>query len=73
LEYIDNIKISDSEPKSYYTEIKSKYYSNKELILENALKEHGIPEDFYEMEYSVFLTERRKKIAMLIKEMYSNI
>lgn len=73
LEYIDNIKISDSEPKSYYTEIKSKYYSTKELVLENALKEHGIPDDFYEMKYSVFLTERRKKIAMLIKEMFSNI
>ena len=73
LEYIDNIKISDSEPRSYYNEIKSKYYSNKEFVLENALTEHGIPNDFYEMEYSVFLTERRKKIAMLIKEMYSNI
>ncbi len=73
LEYIDNIKISDSEPKSYYNEIKSKYYSGKESVLENALKEHGVPIDFYEMEYSVFLTERRKKIAILIKEMYSNI
>jgi hypothetical protein len=73
LEYIDNIKISDSEPKSYYNEIKSKYYAGKEHVLENALKEHGVPNDFYEMEYSVFLTERRKKIAMMIKEMYSNI
>lgn len=73
LEYIDNIKISDSEPRTYYNEIKSKYYSSKVLILENALEEHGIPTGFYEMDYLVFLTERRKKIAMLIKEMYSNI
>lgn len=73
LEYIDNIKISDLEPKTYYNGIRSKYYSTKELVLENALKEHGIPNNFYEMEYSVFLTERRKKIAMLIKEMYNNI
>ncbi len=73
LEYIDNIKISDSEPRSYYNEIKSKYYSGKEFVLENTLKEHGVPINFYEMEYSVFLTERRKKIAILIKEMYSNI
>jgi len=68
LEYIDNIKISDTEPKSYYNEIKSNYYSNKESILENSLKEHGIPNDFYELEYKVFLIERRKKISMLIKE-----
>ncbi len=73
LEYIDNIKISDTEPKSYYNEIKSKYYSGKETVLENALKEHCIPIDFYDMEYSTFLNERRKKIASLIKEMYSNI
>jgi hypothetical protein len=73
LEYIDNIKISDSEPRSYYNEIKSKYYSTKEFVLENALKEHGIPNDFYEMEYSEFLTERQKKISMLLKEMYLNI
>jgi len=73
LEYIDNIKISDTEPKSYYTEIKSKYYSGKETILENSLKEHCIPIDFYDMEYSVFLNERRKKISLMIKEMYSNI
>jgi hypothetical protein len=45
----------------------------KEFVLENALKEHGIPIDFYEMEYSVFLSERRKKIAILIKDMFSNI
>lgn len=73
LEYIDNIKISNSEPRSYYNEIKSKYYLGKEFVLENALKEHGIPIDFYEMEYSVFLSERRKKIAILIKDMFSNI
>lgn len=73
LEYLDNIKISDTEPKSYYNEIKSKYYSGKEFVLENALKEHCIPTDFYEMEYSEFLTKRRKKMAILIREMYNNI
>ncbi|MFA5566870.1 MAG: DUF262 domain-containing protein [Acidimicrobiia bacterium] len=73
LEYIDNIKISDTEPKSYYTEIKNKYYFGREYILENALNEHCIPIDFYNMEYSVFLIERRKKMALMIKEMYYNI
>lgn len=73
LEYIDNIKISDSEPRSYYSGIKSKYYIGREFILENALNEHGIPLTFYEMEYEDFLSERRKKMAALIKEMYRNI
>jgi len=73
LEYIDNIKISDVEPKSYYNEIQNKYYAGKESVLEKALKEHCIPIDFYDMEYPDFLRERRKKMALLIKEMYSNI
>ena len=73
LEYIDNIKISDSEPKIYYNEIKSKYYSTKQDVLEKALEEHGIPNEFYEMEYPVFLIARRKKIAILIKKMFYNI
>ena len=73
LEYIDNIKISDSEPNSYFHEIKSKYYAGKEIQLENALVEHGIPLDFYDMEYSEFLIERRRKISMLIKEMFDKI
>jgi len=73
LEYLDNIKVSDSEPRTYYNQIKNKYYSAKEVILENALTEHGIPNEFYEMEYSIFLTERRKKIALMIKTMYNNI
>jgi hypothetical protein len=73
LEYLDNIKILDTDPKSYYTEIKSKYYSGKENVLENSLKEHAVPNDFYQMEYKVFLIERRKKISKLLEGMFNNI
>ena len=73
LEYVDNIKISDTEPRTYFNEIKNKYFSSKLNILEKALEEHGIPKGFYEMDYLDFLTERRKKIAVLIKEMYDKI
>jgi hypothetical protein len=73
LEYIDNIKISDTEPRTYYNEIKTKYYSSKESFLDNSLEEHGIPNGFYDMEYPVFLAERRKKIAVMIKTMFENI
>ena len=73
LEYLDNIKILDTDPKSYYTAIKSKYYSGKETVLENSLKEHAVPNDFYDMEYNAFLIGRRKKIAMLLNEMFNRI
>jgi len=73
LEYIDNIKISDAEPRSYYNEIKSKYYRGREYVLENSLREHGIPLHFYDMTYEDFLTERRRNMAALIRGMYSAI
>jgi len=70
LEYVDNIKISDSAPKTYYTAIKEKYYVGKESELEKSLDKHGIPRNFYEMDYLEFLTERRKSIAKIIKDHY---
>lgn len=73
LEYLDNIKISDSDPQTYYKEIKEKYYFGKENELEESLDRHGIPRNFYEMDYLSFLDKRRKKIAQLIKVHYDLI
>jgi hypothetical protein len=73
LEYIDNIKISASDPKTYYTQIKGKYYVNKEYELEISLDKHGIPRNFFEMDYLEFLHERRRKIADIIKNHYDLI
>lgn len=73
LEYVDNIKISDSDPKTYYTQIKEKYYVGKEFDLENSLDKHGVPRNFYNLDYAIFLNERRKNIASLIKEHFKMI
>jgi len=70
LEYVDNIKISDSAPKTYYTAIKENHYVGKESELERSLDKHGIPRNFYEIDYLVFLAERRKNIAKIIKNQY---
>jgi len=73
LEYLDNIKISDSDPKDYYSEIKEKYYKGKEYFLEEQLDNHGIPRNFYELDYNVFLNERRKNISRIIRNLYDSI
>ena len=73
LEYVDNIKISDAAPKNYYTAIKEKYYLGKEIELEKSLDKHGIPSNFYEMDYKDFLIERRKNISRIIKDHYELI
>ena len=73
LEYIDNIKISDSAPKTYYLQIRQNYFAGKETELEKSLEMHGVPINFYEMDYTDFLTKRRKKIAGIIKKFYEKL
>lgn len=73
LEYLDNIKISDTDPKTYYTHIRLKYFAGKEVDLEASLEKHGVPKNFYEMNYSDFLIERRKNIAGIIKKLYERL
>ena len=73
LEYIDNIKISDTSPKTYYTHIKDKYFKGKEAELEQSLITHGIPLNFYELDYRTFIKERGKNISIIIKKLYDSI
>ena len=73
LEYIDNIKISDTDPATYYTQIRSKYYQGRESELEESLTLHGLPKNFYEMDYPDFLSARRKNIAGIIRKLYEKL
>jgi len=73
LEFEDNINISDEEPKKYYFEMKNNYFQNKEDVLNKMLREHCLPNEFYNLEYQEFLKERRKLIAKLIRETYEKL
>ena len=73
LEFEDNIDISDDEPKKYFLEIKDKYFKGKEDELNKMMGKHCLPENFYEMEYSEFLKERRKLIAKMIRKTYQSL
>lgn len=73
LEFIDNIKISNQEPSSYYNQIKQTYYADREKELEKSLAEHAIPLNFYEMGYEEFLQQRRIGMAKLIQRYYDQI
>jgi len=70
VEWSDNISIQDEHPKEYL----SKYLSR----MPNGDKErmyywHALPENWENMNYSDFLSARRKLIAGLIKDAYSKI
>ncbi|GMU89913.1 MAG: hypothetical protein AMXMBFR49_21200 [Chlorobiota bacterium] len=73
LEFIDNIKISNQEPSSYYNQIKQTYYAYREEELEKSLAEHAIPLNFYNLDYKEFLEQRRIGMAKLIQRYYDQI
>ena len=63
LEWSDNIDISDDSPKQYM-----KKYSSK--ITKNMQYWHALPQNWEDMDYQEFLTERRKLIAKVIRDGY---
>ena len=73
LEFQDNIKIGDSEPKKYFEKMKNKYYKDDISTLNKMLKGHCIPANFYDLKYDEFLTQRRKLMANLIKKTFYKI
>jgi len=73
LEFEDNINIGDDEPKKYFLEIKEKFFKNREDALNKMMKDHCLPEEFYNLEYQEFLKARRKLIAKLIRNTYERL
>jgi hypothetical protein len=70
VEWSDNIEISDTPPNIYlpfylerltHEDTKTMYYW------------HALPKNWEQMSYNDFLIERRKKIALLIRDAYATI
>jgi len=64
VEWSDNIRISDRDPREYVPEME-KRFSPQELA--EMYDWHALPEHWYEMDYQTFLEERRKGIANVIR------
>jgi len=64
VEWTDNIQISDSAPKEYVPRMEQRF-SPAELRVMYDL--HALPERWYDMDYHTFLSERRKRIADVIR------
>lgn len=73
LEYEENIGISDDPPKKYFLEKKEEYYKDKEEEFNKMMEEHCLPENFYDMEYELFLKERRKLMAKLVRSVFQSL
>lgn len=73
LEFEDNIDISDSKPRDYFTGIRDNYYKGRESDLKRVLADHCIPENFYDMDFSEFLKERRKLMARSVRLVFESL
>lgn len=70
VEWSDNIAISDKEPKVYFP-IYEQRFTNEDL---NKMKFwHALPENWQEMNYRDFLSERRKLIATVVETAFSKL
>ena len=69
LDYMTNIKISDDSPTDYFNDYGK--FSNEDINI--VLENHALPENFYEMEYTDFLAERRKLMAEYIRKYFESI
>lgn len=70
LEFEDNIEISDANPNEYFALVQKRFDS---IELQEMLKQHGIPSNFYEVEYDDFLQQRRKLMAGVIRKAFNKI
>lgn len=66
LEWPENLAISDLPPSEYLPQIEERYAENPSKWQQMNL-DHGLPENWHQMEYSKFLTERRKLMAEVIR------
>lgn len=70
VEWSDNIKISDKAPKEYLPFCLERF-SVQDTAMQYHL--HALPDSWETMDYKEFLNERRKLIAIVIKEAFEKI
>ena len=73
LEYPDNVDISDDPPRVYFNKIREEQYTDKANVLAGMMREHCLPEDFYDMKYEGFLQARRVLMAKVVRETFESL
>lgn len=70
VEWSDNIAISDQPPRDYVPELEKRFSPDE---LREMYAWHGLPDDWYNMDYAIFLQERRKRIAQVIRKAFEKL
>lgn len=70
VEWGDNIAISDQAPSDYVSTMENQFLGHE---LQQMYKWHALPDGWYNLEYSVFLEQRRELLAAVIREAYAKL
>jgi hypothetical protein len=70
LEWPDNLDVSDKAPSEYVPEVQ-KRFGNPEWRMIHEM--HALPEEWEKMPYEVFLEQRRKRMAAIIRRGYESL
>ncbi len=70
VEWHDNIEISDRPPAEYAPEYERRFAPD---TLQDMYWYHALPERWYEMGYRDFLEERRRRMAVVIREGFNHL
>jgi hypothetical protein len=73
LEYPDNVDIGDDPPKVYFKKIRDEQYAKAPQELAAMMRDHCLPDKFYEMKYDDFLQSRRHLMAKVVRETFENL
>lgn len=67
LEWPDNLDVSDKPPREYVPEVRKRFGEPGWRMMHEM---HALPEDWERMPYEVFLEQRRKRMAVMIRRGY---
>lgn len=70
VEWSDNIDIRDTPPSAYYPDYAARFESGE---LREMLYWHALSENWADMDYEIFLADRRKRIAQVIKNGFARL
>jgi hypothetical protein len=70
LEWPDNIDISDDAPTQYVPQVQSRFPAKGWDAMH---EHHALPEEWHTMSYDVFLVERRKLMAVIIRKGFDTL
>jgi hypothetical protein len=70
VEWSDNISISDKSPSEYLPEYLNRLSPTEK---DKMYYWHSLPENWEQMSYDTFLVERRKRIALVVKDAFETI